>query len=99
MAQPAPLRGRETRGLVGSSTPCKLDPLARLEKLPDLFPAEALGIPHTHLHPAGPRLPHSSFFHAHLALETAPARFAISCSSCVGQFCPAIPHCAASIER
>jgi hypothetical protein len=37
-----------------------------------LFPAQALGILHPYLHPAAPRLPHCSLFHAHLALETVP---------------------------
>src|SRR4029077_20007253 len=66
------------------SAPRKLDPLARLEKLPDLFPAQALGIPHAHLHPAAPRLPRSSRFHAHLALETAQPASPVSYSSCIG---------------
>src|ERR1700693_2180355 len=47
----------------------ELDRLARLEKLPDLFPAQALGILHAHLHPAAPRLPHSSLLPAHLVLD------------------------------
>ena len=69
----------------GTALSSKLDPLAGLQKLPDLRMAQTLGIPHSDLHSPADRLPNTSHFQDHLVLES----ISVSGSSCIGQFCAA----------
>src|ERR1035441_10394780 len=77
----------------GTALSSKLDPLAGLQKLPDLRVAQTLGIPHSDLHSPADRLPNTSHFQDHLVLES----ISVSGSSCIGQF--SRPHTGRNLLR